>query len=501
MAKKILLVLLALLLILPAAVSCADSNVPENTTAADVPQAGTTGAEDVEVTTEPLLNIPDSVKFPDTDISILYWSDVERKEFEILEENGEKVNDALYRRNLRTEEGLGVKLVWTGTPGNYGNQSNFVDKAYAGANSSEPYDIHCCYSLAASTLTTRGLTENLRNYEEYLDFTKPWWPATLIDAVSINGKIYFCSGDISSNMLYFMYGCFFNKELFTAVHNGEDLPYVAAENGEWTFDKLIELSQGVYEDVDGDNERSYGDRYGFMTIDLHFDAFYAAAGLKTLERNEKGEFAVSSDLSSDKTVQLLNKLTVFLSSSGDAFAKGTTSNYSSSSAFAKGLALFTVDRVYLPTFSSMKDSDVKYGILPVPKYDVDQEDYVTCMAFPYTIYSIASFSENKEAAAATIQTMAYHAYDLVTPALFYETMQLRYSNDSADSLMYDLIRKGVYIDIGRIFSTPLGDFTYSIWRGGLKAMNVTAWSSSLNSKINTLGARLKSLNKTLAGLK
>ncbi|MBO7376693.1 MAG: hypothetical protein J6V01_06265 [Clostridia bacterium] len=502
MAKKIAVLILALLLTLPFAVSCANNQAPETTTAAQTAIAGTDSDEgSAEATTESLLNIPDTVKFPDTKIRVLYWSDVERPEFEILEENGEKVNDALYKKNLRTEETLGIELEWIGEKGNYNAQGTFVNKAQAGANSTEPYDIHACYSLAAATLTTRGLTEKLSNYSDYLDFTKPWWPKTLIDAASINGSLYFCSGDISSNMLYFMYGCFFNKDMFEAFHNGEPLPYTYAIDGTWTIDKLIELSQGAYEDLDSDQTRSYGDQYGFITIDLHFDAFYAAAGLKTLERNADGVLIPSPDLSSDKTYDLLSKLTTFFTTSGDAYAKGTTSKDSSSAAFAEGRAVFTVDRVYLPTFGVMKSSSVKYGILPVPKYDTEQENYVTCMAFPYTIYSIASQSENKEAAAATLQVLGYNGYDLVTPALFYETMQLRYSDESNDSIMYDYIRNGVYIDIGRIFSTPLNNTTYSLWRDAVKRMDVTTWADALQSALKSLNSTLGRLNKDFSKLK
>lgn len=498
--KKAFISLLALLLVLPLAVSCA-SNRTEETTPETTPavQEGATSAE-LTGDTAAALNIPDTVKFGGTEISILYWKDVERPEFYIEDENGEKVNDALYTKNLRTEEMLDVKFVWEGEKGNFDNQTVFVNKAYNGANSGTPYDIHCCYSLAASTLTTRGLTENLGAYEQYLDFTKPWWPKTLIDAVTIHDKIYFCSGDISSNMLYFMYGCFFNKEIYESVHSGEEMPYEIAVRGEWTIDKLIELSQGVYEDADGDGTRSYDDKYGFMTIDLHFDCFYAAAGLKTIVRDANGDLVASEDLSSDKAYDLLSKLTSFFTTSGDAFAKGTTKTFSSSTAFSKGMVLFTVDRVYLPTFSTMKASDVKYGILPVPKYDKDQESYITCMAFPYTIYSVASFSNHKEEAAAVLQVLAYNSYDLVTPALFYETMKLRYSSESMDSIMYDYIRGGVYIDIGRIFSTPLSDVTYSIWRSGVKRMDVTTWSSALNSGLSTLSKRLDKLNKELKKL-
>ncbi|MBR5006122.1 MAG: hypothetical protein IKY07_03410 [Clostridia bacterium] len=502
MKSKILAAVIAVILTLPLLFACGNPASPEDGTTTAAAEASDTPAP--EATTEEIdkagvNNVPESLKYPDTVITILYWEDVERAEFFVEDENGESINDAIYRKNIRTQEGLGIELNWVGTKGNYGSQANFVTQAYNGSVSAEPYDAHAGYSLTASTLTTRGLTQNLKDFE-ILDFSKHWWPETLITAATINDKLYFCSGDISSNMLYMMYGCFFNKTLYESVHNGEAMPYTYVHEGDWTIDKLIELSHGAFEELTNDNVPSYGDRFGFYTIDLHFDCFFAGCGMVNLKKADDGSLQVSDDFTTQKPVDLLEKLVNFLSESGDAYAKGTTSNDSSSDMFAAGNAMFTVDRVYMTTFKSMKASDVKYGILPVPKYDKAQEKYITCMAFPYTMYSMASASQNKEATAATLQLMAYHCYDLVTPALFEETMKFRYSSEAEDSLMYDIIRGGVYIDLGRIFSTELSNITYSLWRDSVKSMNASSWSRQSSANLKRLDTALGKLNSTLAEL-
>ena len=49
------------------------------------------------------------------------------------------------------------------------------------------------------------------------------------------------------------------------------------KNGEWTLDKLAELTKGIYEDADGDGAASFGDGYGFLLgYDTVIDTFKEA---------------------------------------------------------------------------------------------------------------------------------------------------------------------------------------------------------------------------------
>ena len=238
---------------------------------------------------------------------------------------------------------------------------------------------------------------------------------------------------------------------------------------------------------------SEADRYGAVVTNVHFDPFYAGSGLTTIDVNEEGNLVLSPDLFSQKTVDLLEKLCNLLHTSGNAYIK------KSEPIFAAGNALLIVDRPYIIT-RSLTNIDFNFGILPIPKYDTNQEEYRTCLGFGYTMYMLSTAANNPEAAAATLELMAYQSYLNVTPALFEESMKMRYADQSDDSFMFDLIRDGVEIDIARLFTTQLDKMSYSIFRNavnnnaaGSYISQQKAYEKSINRKITDINEGFNSL--------
>ena len=140
----------------------------------------------------------------------------------------------------------------------------------------------------------------------------------------------------------------------------------------------------------------------------------------------------------------------------------------------------------------------EYGIVPVPKYDEAQENYVTCLGFPYSMYSISIASRNTDAAAATLECLASEAYREVTPMLLETSMKLKYSSDNEASIMYDFIREGVSIDIGRIFCTELSNFTYSTFRDRCSQNTPNAWASAYRAAEKKMTRALQDINDALS---
>ena len=487
--SRIIIALLILAMTLPMVISCAETGSIDETTAPAMTEAPDNGA--VETTAEETLfaqsNIPDDLRFDGTTVKLLYWDDVPNLEFFVEDQTGEAVNDAIYKRNAKVQEQFGVELEYTGTPGDNSDMASFVNVCVNSTQSgADAHDLFCGYSMTGATLMTRGVTQDLTSYE-VMEFDKPWWPKSLISKATIRDGIYFASGDISTNFIHMMYLVMFNKDMLDSVHNlGAEALYNLAYNGEWTLDKFIELTEGLYVDQDGDNTASETDRYGAVVTNVHFDPFYAGSGLTTVNVNEDGNLVLSPDLFSQKTVDLLEKLCNLLHTSGNAYIK------KSEPIFAAGNALLIVDRPYIITRSFI-NLDFNFGILPIPKYDTNQEGYRTCLGFGYTMYMLSTAANNPEAAAATLELMAYQSYLNVTPALFEESMKMRYADQSDDSFMFDLIRDGVEIDVARLFTTQLDKMSYSIFRNAVN-------NNAAGSYISQQKAYEKSLNRKITDI-
>lgn len=496
--KRLIAVILTLSLLISAAVSCAETQNTEETTAPAVTEApealggaDATQTEDLGFYDNP---VPSPTRFDGEVIKFLYWSDVENPEFFVEEQNGEAVNDAIYNRNAKVEEQLGVTLEFTGTPGNNKNQKDFINKCINSTQSgADAHDFFCGYSMTGAPLMCEGIAQDLTQYE-IINFDKPWWPASLISKARIKDGIYFASGDISTNFLYMMYCCTFNKDLFSSVHVQDcKVLYDLVDNQQWTIDKLIEYSTGVYLDSDGDTVLGTGDRVGFFLCgEVHYDAFYTGCDLYTVVPAKDGSVQLSDDLFSEKTQNVLDKLCAFMHSSGDAYLSTTN-------IFTTNQAIFTIDRAQITT-KKLTSASFTYGMLPVPKYNAEQEDYYTCMAFPFTTYVLSTASTHSEAAATTLELMAYHSYSSITPALFEEAMKIRYADASEDSRMFDIIRESVVIDLGRLLTTKLDNLSYSLFRNALAKNQAGSWSSMKTANSKIFNRKLGDINKELEKL-
>ncbi len=500
MKIRILTFILAMLFVLPLICACADgdNNPEETTTAADV-EGTTTPDVGGEVTTNPTFE-PDDLGTMnlDTKVTVLYWEDCERTEFFVEEDKitGDAVDDAIMARNAAAEERLGVEIDWVGTKGNYENQKNFVTQCQTG-NVDGAYDIFAGYSMTAATIAMQGFSQDMLQLD-HLNFEKPWWPKSLTGQATINNKLYFASGDISTMMLHMMNVVFFNKDMLKDLGlEAEYDPYELVASNGWTIKTMMRMCQNAYEDIGAEpGKKDDGDRFGFASHSISFDSLYIGCGLKTIESGDEGLY-ISPDFGSQDAIDLVELCNTFLSEQyaiGSGVSNGG-SNISGVKIFAEGRALFVTERAYLTTSDTMREygETLQYGVVPNPKLNKNQESYVTMLGFPFTMYSISAASKNPNAAAAVLECLGSEGYRRVTPELFETVMKVKYTTDETASRMYDLIKSCVYIDLGRIFCTELNNVTYKLFRDRL-----TTGSNNYATQYSTVEQTLSGNNGLLA---
>ena len=111
-------------------------------------------------------DLPEDLNYNGDVVSVLNWK-AEENEFEILEQTGTLVDDAIYQRNMNIEERLGVDLTFTEIEGSNSYIADFaqyVQQAYQ--SGSRDYDIIPTYSRTAAVLSTRGLYYNQNEIED-----------------------------------------------------------------------------------------------------------------------------------------------------------------------------------------------------------------------------------------------------------------------------------------------------------------------------------------------
>ncbi len=469
--------LLALVLTVPAAVACANTADPEGTD--EVQGATTTAPADTAEDTSHLYDADGYLKsdLPELDfgketVTVLYWSDVEMQEYEAEELNSVLVNDAIYKRNANVQEKLNIEFEWLSTPGNGSNINpfvNYVGNIYQGGDT--PLDLISAYSRTTATCAYNGYCADMADLP-YLNFTMPWWPESLLDVVSIGDSVYFASGDASINMLHLMYALYFNKDLIASLQLENPVDLVRSH--EWTLDTLIEMTKEVYLDGDSDGSKSPDDRYGFVGADFGFDAFYTGSGLRLVEQDEEKLLIVSEDFYSDKAITLCSKLGEW----NATLDCNVGSEKTAQNAFVTGNALFIQDRCHLADKQLVGNVDFSYGIVPTPLYDKDQENYISVVGNPFSLYGIFVSSADLERSAAVLECWAAEAYRTTTPAQFEMNMKLRYSETSDESEMYNIIRTTVCFDLGRLFNNMLNKITDMYYQAAAQNQNWSSVSSS-----------------------
>ena len=473
--KKLLSIILVVLMCLPIMASCGASSPSETSKTEITTDADKSTSSEIASTSVTDPNTMLDLNFGGKTFTFLYWNDGYLHEYYVPEQTGDLIADSVFLRNATVEERLGIQFEWVGTPGNYDNRDAFVTTIANDVHSGGEFEAFSGYSLTGATIAMQGLSRDLMELD-HLDFTQSWWPASLTDLSTINGRLYFCAGDIGVSMLREMNCTIFNKTMANELNIGS--LYEMVDKGAWTLDKMSEFASAAYSDLNGNMAPDMTDQFGIgLRAAWVFDTFYTAAGLRTVVKDADDTPVMASDFTSERTQELLEKV-VSIFHNADYTAYPTTLPEWSNKPFADGRVLFIIDSNQVTSSEDFADTNVTYGILPVPKMDEAQENYHSLIQLAHSNYSISNALSDEDAnmAAAVLECMAHEAYTMVTPAAVETAMKLKYASGDDDSRMYDLLRETVSFDLGRVFSEPLGNIPIFPFRNACNNGS-TNWAS------------------------
>ncbi len=477
--------LLVLAMLLATCAGC--GNNASETTADTTANNNTTPVETESETLYEPDDLPADLNFGGKTVTTFGWTGIDQIEFFVEEANGEIVNDAVFQRNLQVEDRLDVTLEYRLEPGANPDRASWVKTISQSITAGDSaYDIAAGYSMAGASLAVANMLIDLNNLD-YLNFEKPWWPKSLQSEATCGGKLYFCSGDISNYMVYFLYGVYFNKQII--IDHALDDPYDLVNEGTWTLDKMISMSEGVYQDINGDGKKDLGDVYGFETHITYVDPFYFGVGLRTTEKDENDIPVIAECFCGEKTHELLNTLVDWFKKNDAWLEKDSYEN--GNKLFAEGRALFTTNE-FQYAVTDLRASELEYGVVPMPKYDAEQQDYYTVMSFPYSLYGVPVDAADPNMSAAVLEAMGSEGYRTVSPALFETAFKAKYAQDDKTAQMFDLIRASAVFDFGRVFNDSMQSMTYNIFRDAVRNGS-TNWVSTYQSKEKALNSNLQAV--------
>lgn len=441
--KKLLALILAMLML--SAVACTDTDVSDDTSAAD--------ASDQAVSEDDITpDIPDDLKFPGETVTIMSGEWV-MTSVDTFEEAPDPVWQAKYYIDLHTEERFDITLDYVAIAP-FQEVTGVVRQTVN--SGSEDYHLVGAPAQTQVHLINEGMYHPVDELK-YIDLDKPWWNREYIESVSFHkDELYVLFGDITYNTLERSTCVFFNIQLLDEKlgMQPEDL-YNLVYEGKWTIDKFTELVSQVYED-DGNTLRDGGDTYGLVANwEESFNWMAYGAGLKFSGRDENGYPVIN--MYNEKTVDLVDKLCRLFFNN-----EGTSYSIASESTFGNGQALFVVNRFFLTSWEQFRTMEDDYGLLPIPKYDESIEGYHSPVESLVWWTTVPVTISNTDMSSAIAEYMSYEGRLYLRPAYYETTLKLKQTRDEESMKMIDLIMAGretdyLYInstgEVGNLFKT------------------------------------------------
>ncbi len=385
---------------------------------------------------------------------------------------GDPVVDALYKRNQQIYNDLGLKIVRITPEDNDDMISKFRNAVTTGTND---YQALVAPFYYCSSFITEGLLYDIKGLNNpYLHLDQVWWDQNIMSDITLNDKVYFITGDALISDDESAYGILFNKDMI--ADNGAISGYIMEQTnngniydlvkqGKWTLDAMNDMIQMVVNPttdyaLDDTTENIWGmvgQGADFMMLMEGMEQKMVVKGTDTYGR-EVPVLRIAEDSNVSAFMSLCN---VFY----DEDHVAITEHYAVAmtekrEVFASGKALFMPDQIAYIGKEVIKNSEVNYGLLPMPKRDASQSDYATSVqVFHCAVISIpvTCVGKDLDATCYALEAMAFLGNKLVKPEYYERTLKRKNLTDDESAQMLDLIFENKKYDMGAVFNFNAGD--------------------------------------------
>ena len=188
------------------------------------------------------------------------------------DDDGSALSSELYERTTATEERLDVEIVISKQNSWSQYSQTILELRDSISTGKQSYDLVAGWSPRTPVLASEDLFYDLNQFD-YFDSDDEWWSQSLVEALTVNGKLYLATGDISTTYMDGAFATIFNQPLALSLGYNYSTFYEVVTAGEWTLDYLYELTKNVDQD-NGNSTRDDQDVYtvcrcGFCCAELH----------------------------------------------------------------------------------------------------------------------------------------------------------------------------------------------------------------------------------------
>ncbi len=484
LSLKILCLILGALLLF-SAFGCASETGKETATSGEVttpealiPDGSATVATQPETEPEkPGLAAPDE-KF-DCDFTIASGYVTETKYTTNLitaqEYNGDIINDAIVKRTIDLEENLGVRIIVEDV-----GYQQIINVSKSG---DRPHDIGTATLSEIMNVVNAGVTVNLRDVDS-CGLDNPWWDGNANQKFRIGDNLYYTLSDFFITGIDNARAVYFSKDLAEDLRLGS--LYELVDKNEWTIEKMQELSMVAL--------ASDGSRYGIVNnATTFYEVMLTGCDEEIVKIADDGIPYFATAEETDRFIDVYTKLLDLFSKEGQYLITATDTGRQM---FMENKSLFTTDTMFLCSHLRMNSTN-DFGIMPVPKFDADQERYLHVSPNPDVFFILDSADNGLIDRCGSILNYAsyyssqYYSDKALMPCYFDLAITTRSAPDLESSGNLQIVHDNISYVI-KIVGTSFSSAIYSKFKEA--DYNIGSFLKSGNPQ------QLKALEKVLDGL-
>ena len=359
---------------------------------------------------------------------------------------GDIVEDRVFNRNSEISERFDIKIV---EPVN-ALYTDLTTKIRNMVNSQDDgYDLVLQHAVESGLNAFNGYFGNWHDVQ-YMDFTQPWYPQITVENLTLNGKMFVAISDIAVTAIGNTYCMFFDK-VYAENQNIHGI-YDLVENGQWTIDKQIEITKGIYEDKNGNGRSDKEDFFGFLTSDRSPTVTYLWAFDDPI-------FVITDDndveltFNNEKSVDIVDKLREYYWNTEGSHVEHD--HGAQIDLFANGHGIFA-NGIFRDSELSFRDYDNDFGIIPYPKWDEKQESYLTMVDGNFSVIAYLSVEQEPEFVGAITHALGCYSYKYLVPEYYDVALKVKNTRDEESIAILDMLMQNRSMDF---------PYIYDCWKG------------------------------------
>ncbi len=416
-------------------------------------------------------NAPDGLEFTD---------------FDLEKDSSVTIESVVYKRNAYVSETFEIKLE------NMNSENDtFVPEVRKMMRSSDDtYSLCATRYVSSRALILDDCCYNLLDYSNELSLDKAWWDQSIQNELAINNKLYLIAGDFFFKHYDGVELLQFNKQIAAEELPNTDI-YQLVKDGSWTLEKFNELCAGMSKDLDGDLMiTSDNDQFAFSSQMDAVSTFIISSGNRLTSHTTDGKIEFTEN--TEKIHQTIDRILKFyVSETWDAH-RDVACAYGPLKIFSEGRSLFNWTMARFLENPLNREMTDDFGILPFPKYDETQTEYINYVNFyhGYGLMMPSSVQEPENVAYLT-NAIAFYGKQYITPTYYETLLTTRYVRDDESAEIIDMIFENTTYDMAIYYD--IGGIRDVLQKSFYEGQNL--FSSAFAANKNLLESDLKEINE------